>query len=80
MKNIMKKERLPKGAEFVGTFQLSQEETIKFGESETNKELYPVCEILCYKDIPYVTLEIAGIKMIFKISDTAMEYLAGYFR
>lgn len=71
---------LPKEAELVGTFQLSQEETIKFGEGTTDGELYPVCEMLCYVDIPYVTLKMAGMKMTFKVSDTTMEYLADYFR
>lgn len=71
---------LPKEAESVGSFQLSQEETIKFGENTTDGELYPVCEMLCYGDIPYVTLEMAGMKMTFKVSDTTMEYLADYFR
>lgn len=71
---------LPKEAESVGSFQLSQEETIKFGESTTDGELYPVCEMLCYGDIPYVTLEMAGMKMTFKVSDTTLEYLADYFR
>lgn len=71
---------LPKVTELVGTFQLSQEETIKFGESATNKELYSVCEMLCYEDIPYVTLKIADMKMTFKVSDTVMEYLSDYFR
>lgn len=71
---------LPKVTELVGTFQLSQEETIKFGESATNGELYSVCEMLCYEDIPYVTLKIAGMKMTFKVSDTVMEYLSDYFR
>lgn len=71
---------LPKEAESVGSFQFSQEETIKFGENTTDGELYPVCEMLCYGDIPYVTLEMAGMKMTFKVSDTTMEYLADYFR
>lgn len=71
---------LPKVTELVGTFQLSQEETIKFGESATNKELYSVCEMLCYEDIPYVTLKIADMKMTFKVSDTVIEYLSDYFR
>lgn len=71
---------LPKDAELAGTFQLSQEKTIKFGESATDGELYSVCEILCYEDIPYVTLKIAGMKMTFKVSDTVMGYLTDYFR
>ena len=40
---------LPKVAELAGTFQLLQEETIKFGESTTDGELYSVCETLCYR-------------------------------
>lgn len=75
-----KMKALPKEAESVGSFQLSQEETIKFGESTTDGALYPVCEMLCYGDIPYVTLEMAGMKMTFQVSDTTMEYLADYFR
>ena len=71
---------LPKTAELVGTFQFSQEKTRKFVESATGGELYSVCEIRCYKDIPYIMQEIAGIKMTFKVSDTAMEYLADFFR
>lgn len=71
---------LPKEAKLAGTFQLSQEETIKFGESATDGELYSVCEMLCYKDIPYITLKIAGMKMTFEVSDTVAEYLADYFR
>ncbi len=71
---------LPKEAKLAGIFQLSQEETIKFGESATDGELYSVCEMLCYKDIPYITLKIAGMKMTFEVSDTVAEYLADYFR
>lgn len=71
---------LPKAAELAGTFRLSQEETIKFGESASDGELYSVCEILCYENVPYVTLKIADMKMTFKVSDTAIEYLTDYFQ
>lgn len=71
---------LPKAAELVGTFRLSQEETIKFGKSASDGELYSVCEILCYENVPYVTLKIADMKMTFKVSDTAIEYLTDYFQ
>lgn len=71
---------LPKESELVGTFQLSQEETIKFGENQTDGELYPVCEMICYRDIAFVMLKVADMKMTFKVSDTTMEYLADYFR
>lgn len=71
---------LPETAELAGTFQLSQEETVKFGESAADGELHSVFEMQCYEDIPYVTLKIPGMKMTFKVSDTAMEYLTEYFR
>ena len=71
---------LPEAAEFAGTFQFSQEETIKLGESAADGKLHSVCEMLCYEDIPYVTLKIAGMKMTFKVSDTVREYLTDYFR
>ena len=35
---------------------------------------------LSQEEIPYVTLKIAGMKMTFKVSDAAMEYLTNYFR
>lgn len=53
------------------------EETIKFGESATDGELYPVCKLLCYDEMPYAALEVAGVKMTFKVSDAVIEYLAG---
>ena len=74
---------LPKTAELMGTFRFSQAKTVTFGdnaaEDAADGELYPVCQIFCYEDIPYIALEIAGISMTFKVSDTTMEYLAGYF-
>ena len=70
---------LPQGAESVGTFSFSQEETIKFGESKTDGELHYVCGIVCYKEIPYITFKTAGLKMTFKVSDETAKYLAEYF-
>ena len=70
---------LPETAEAVGTFSFSQEETIKFGESATDGELHYVCGIVCYEEIPYITLKITGLKMTFKVSDETAKYLTGYF-
>ncbi len=72
--------KLPNMYELIGTFQFSQEETIKFGESATNGELHPVCEILCYEDIPYLTLKMVDLEMTFEVPDTTIEYLTDYFR
>lgn len=70
---------LPETAEAVGSFPFSQEETIKFGESATDGELHYVGEIVCYNEIPYITLKIVGLKMTFKVSDETARYLTEYF-
>ncbi len=36
--------KLPSGAEEIGSFDLSQEETVKFGQTGTDGELYDVCK------------------------------------
>ncbi|MCH5262561.1 MAG: hypothetical protein J1F42_06590 [Lachnospiraceae bacterium] len=71
---------LPKAAELVGSFLFSQEETIKFGQSAASGEMNSVCEILCYEEIPYLTMKVAGMEMTFKVSDTTAEYLIAYFQ
>ena len=70
---------LPQTAESIGMFSFSQEETIKFGEIATDGELHNVCEIVCYEEIPYITLKIAYLKMNFKVSDATAKYLNEYF-
>ena len=70
---------LPETAEAVGTFSFSQEETIKLGESATDGELHYVGEIVCYDEIPYITLKTIGLKMTFKVSDETAKYLTEYF-
>lgn len=72
-------ESLPRDAEVLGTFVLSQEETVKFGETETDGELYDICKLYAYRESPYITMEIEGFGMDFKISDAAAEYLSGFF-
>ena len=70
--------KLPSGAEEIGSFGLSQEETVKFGQTGTDGELYDVCKISVYDD-SYVKFEVAGLKMVFAISEGAADYLQGYF-
>lgn len=69
----------PQDAEVLGTFVLSQEETVKLGETESDGELYDICKLYAYRESPYITMEIEGFEMDFKISDGAAEYLSGYF-
>lgn len=70
---------LPKSAEEVGTFGLSQEETIKLGQTETDSELYDVCKIVVY-DEAYVDFEIGGLNMTFAVSEDTASYLNGFFK
>ncbi len=73
-------ESLPETAKLTGTFQFSQEETLKFGQDASDREISIICEILCYEDIPYLTLKTAGVKISFRVSETTMEYLTQYFQ
>ena len=70
--------KLPSGAEKIGSFGLSQEETVKFGQIGTDGELYDVCKISVY-DASYVKFEVAGLDMVFEISEDTADYLQGYF-
>lgn len=70
--------KLPSGTEEIGSFGLSQEETVKFGQTETDGKLYDVCKIFVY-DASYVKFEVAGLDMVFEISEDAAAYLQGYF-
>lgn len=70
--------KLPSGAQEIGSFGLSQEETVKFGQTETDGELYDVCKISVY-DASYVKFEVAGLDMVFEISGDTADYLQGYF-
>ena len=70
--------KLPSGAEEIGSFGLSQEETVKFGQTGTDGELYDVCKISVY-DASYVKFEVAGLDMVFEISEDTADYLQGYF-
>lgn len=71
---------LPQNAEKSGIFSMFQEETLKFGQTKTDGELHRVCEIYSYKDQPYVTLKISGMKMTFEVSDDVEDYLNSYFQ
>lgn len=70
---------LPQTSELAGTFSLSQEDTIKFGETATDGELHQVCEISCYKENPYITMKILGMALTFEVPNTTAEYLNSYF-
>lgn len=72
-------QELPKEAEILGSFRFSQEKTVKYGETATDGELEYLCELLCYKDVPYITFRLSGFAMTFEVSADAAAYLAEYF-
>lgn len=74
-------EAVPENAEETGTFQFTQEETRKPGQSEKNVRMQTICEITVY-DIPYITLRLSKpfhLSFSFKISPEAADYLNEYF-
>ncbi|WP_286082637.1 hypothetical protein [Parablautia intestinalis] len=70
--------KLPSSIEEIGSFGLSQEETVKLGQTEADGELYDVCKISVY-DTSYVKFEVTGLDMVFEISEDTADYLQGYF-
>lgn len=70
---------LPQDAEKSGILSLSQEKTLMFGQSISNKRLHNISEIYSYKAVPYVTLKTLEISMSFKVTKNTAEYLNAYF-
>lgn len=69
---------LPSEAAEIGSFGLSQEETVRFGEDDKNGTLYDIASITLYSN-SYIRFEITGFDMTFKVSKDTADYLNGYF-
>ena len=69
---------IPQDAHETGSFVFSQEETIKFGETETDGELSDICRISVY-DVPYTSLELGKVTMTFEIPEETADKLNSYF-
>lgn len=70
---------LPDKAAEIGSFGLSQEETIKFGQTDTDGTLYHVATITLYNN-SYISFKVGGIDMTFEVSEDTEDYLNGYFK
>lgn len=68
---------LPDTASEVGSFDFSQEQTIKFRQTDHDGTLSHIATIMVY-DNSYICLEFCGLDMTFEGSDTA-DYLMEYF-
>ena len=69
---------LPDEASEIGSFGLSQEETIKLGQTDTDGILYDIATITLYNGA-YISFEIGGFDMTFEVSEVTAEYLNKYF-
>ncbi len=69
---------LPDEASEIGSFGLSQEETIKLGQTDTDGILYDIATITLYNGA-YISFEIGGLDMTFEVSEVTAEYLNKYF-
>lgn len=69
---------LPEEAVKLGFFGLSQEETIRLGETEPDGILYDVAEITLYEG-DYITFETDNMNMTFKVSGKAGRYMKSFF-
>ena len=69
---------LPNKVSEVGSFDFSQEQTIKFGQSNRDSRLSHIATITVY-DSPYICLGFSGFDMTFKVSQDTADYLNGYF-
>ena len=69
---------LPDNATEIGSFNLAQEETNKYGQTDTNGVLYDIATITLY-DGSYIGFEIGGMEMTFAVSEDTADYLNGYF-
>lgn len=69
---------LPDEAMEIGSFGLSQEETIKFGQNDNAGTLYDIATITLYNN-SYIRFEIGSLDMTFEVSEDTADYLNGYF-
>ncbi len=70
--------RFPENVSVRGEFKLYQTETLKFGQSPEDLQMKELGCLRLY-DAPYAALEVFGMELCVKLSDTAWEDLNSYF-
>lgn len=66
---------VPEDAEPDREYDFSQQKTLKAGETERGEELYPVCSLITYKDMLYMTISAGGISLDFEVPQSVQDYL-----
>lgn len=69
---------LPDTASEVGSFEFSQEQTIKLLQTTHDGTFSHIATITVY-DSPYICLEFCGLDMTFEVSPDTADYLMKYF-
>ena len=70
-----KLKNIPESAKPDREYNFSQQKTVKLGETEKDDNLYPVCSIITYKDMLYMTLSAGGVTMDFEVPQSVCDYL-----
>lgn len=70
---------LPDRASEIGSFGLSQEESVKPRQTDTDGTLYDIATITLYNGA-YISFEIGGFEMDFEVSEDTADYLSEYFK
>ncbi len=73
-----KLQTLPDKAIEIGSFNLAQEKTIKYGKTDTDGTLYDVATITLYSD-SYIGFKIYDLNTTFKVTKDTADYLNRYF-
>ena len=68
----------PDGAALSGAFRLTQLESLKLGQKAEDRQKVEICTLLTYEDLPYLTVETAGLRFHFRISPEAQAHLEEY--
>ncbi len=66
---------MPENAEPSREYSFSQQKTVTLGETEKDDKIYPVCSIITYKDMLYMTFSAGGMTMDFEIPKSVYDYL-----
>ncbi|HJD13590.1 MAG TPA: hypothetical protein IAA03_07380 [Candidatus Ruminococcus avistercoris] len=70
---------LPDQAAEIGSFQLSQEETVQYGQKDTDGTLKDIAALTLYDGF-YVGFEVDDLDLTFQVSEETADYLNGFFR
>lgn len=76
---IYKLKALPDQAAEIGSFQLSQEETVQYGQKDTDGTLKDIAALTLYDGF-YVGFEVDDLDLTFQVSEETADYLNGFFR